>query len=170
MGKFAISLKVKILAWACAALIVGLNAKLVVRSDWLTGLNNIPAAAIWIYTLVIPSNYCHCAIAGLCIFKTLLFKHHDKPAQVPHGLATMITDLTPISYKNIGITIDFSKNDKDCIRHAIMQGGKHAQYTLIHVVETAGARYYGTEVLDHETQSDADNLDKYVQSLKEHGL
>jgi manganese transport protein len=81
----------------------------------------------------------------------------------------MITDLTPISYKNIGITIDFSKNDKDCIRHAIMQGGKHARYTLIHVVETAGANYYGTDVMDHETQSDADNLEKYVLSMKEQG-
>ena len=46
-----------------------------------------------------------------------------------------------------------------------MQGGKKAQYTLIHVVETAGARYYGTEVMDHETQSDADNLDTYVSAL-----
>lgn len=46
-----------------------------------------------------------------------------------------------------------------------MQGGKDAGYTLIHVVETAGARYYGTEVLDHETQSDADNLDSYVAAL-----
>ena len=36
---------------------------------------------------------------------------------------------------------------------------------LIHVVETAGARYYGTEVMDHETQSDADNLNTYVSAL-----
>jgi manganese transport protein len=27
------------------------------------------------------------------------------------------------------------------MRHAMMQGGKKANYTLIHVVETAGARY-----------------------------
>jgi manganese transport protein len=99
----------------------------------------------------------------------LLFKHYDTPAQVPHGLASAITDITPIAYKNIGVTIDFSKNDKDCIRHAIMQGGKHATYKLIHVVETAGARYYGTETMDHETQSDVDNLEQYVTSLKELG-
>jgi manganese transport protein len=46
-----------------------------------------------------------------------------------------------------------------------MQGGKRAHYTLIHIVETAGARYYGTEVMDHETQSDVDNLDTYVNAL-----
>ena len=47
-----------------------------------------------------------------------------------------------------------------------MQGGKHAIYTLIHVVETAGARYYGNEVLDQETQSDVDNLQRYVDAMK----
>ena len=168
MGKFAISLKVKILAWASALLIIGLNAKLVVDQigGWIT---QYPSAAVWIYGLVLPITI---AIALLLVYvfsRPLLFKHKDHPAQVPHGLATTITDLTAISYKHIAVTIDFSKNDRDCIRHAIMQGGKHAKYTLIHVVETAGARYYGTDVMDHETQSDADNLDKYVSSLTQIG-
>jgi manganese transport protein len=102
-------------------------------------------------------------------FRPVLFKHRDQPSQVPHGLATTITDLTAVSYNHIAVTIDFSKNDRDCIRHAIMQGHKHARYTLIHVVETAGARYYGTEVMDHETQSDVDNLNKYVSALTDLG-
>jgi manganese transport protein len=102
-------------------------------------------------------------------FRPILFKHRDQPARVPHGLATVIHELKPVIYKHIGITIDFSKNDRDCIRHAIMQGGKNARYTLIHVVETAGARYYGTEVMDHETQSDANNLDKYALAMNKLG-
>jgi len=168
MGKFAIGPKVKILAWACAILILGLNGKLVVDQlqDWLKQYPNMAAV---IYGLVVPIS---AGIAALLIYvflRPILFKHKDMPAQVPHGLATSITDLAPISYKKIGITIDFSKNDKDCIRHAIMQGGKAAHYVLIHVVETAGARYYGTEVMDHETQSDVDNLEKYVSSMKELG-
>ena len=165
MGKFAISLKTKILAWASAALIVVLNAKLVLEqiNDWRT---QFPSARIWIDILVVPITI---AIALLLIYvflRPLLFKHYDTPATVPHGLATTIEDLEPIIYKHIAITIDFSRNDTDTIRNAIMQGGKNATYTLIHVVETAGARYYGTEVMDHETQSDADNLDTYVKTLK----
>ncbi|MFI5138677.1 MAG: Nramp family divalent metal transporter [Sphingobacteriales bacterium] len=164
MGKFAISLKVKILAWLSAALIIALNAKLVVDQvgDW---IKEYPAAAIWIYVIVIPVIL---AVAVLLIYvflRPILFKHRDLSAQVPHGLATTIHELKPLSYKHIGITIDFSKNDRDCIRHAIMQGNKDTKYTLIHVVETAGARYYGTEVMDHETQSDADNLNKYVEAM-----
>jgi manganese transport protein len=168
MGKFAIGLKVKILAWLCAVLIIGLNAKLVFDQigDW---IKQYPNSAIWIYGLVIPVTIGIAALLIYVFLRPLLFKHSDQPAQVPHGMATTITDLTAISYKHIGVTIDFSKNDRDCIRHAIMQGGKHAKYTLIHVVETAGARYYGTEVMDHETQSDVDNLNIYVSTLTQIG-
>jgi manganese transport protein len=168
MGKFAIGLKVKILAWICAALILGLNAKLVVDQigDW---TKQYPSAGLWIYGLVVPVTIAIFVLLLYVFLKPMLFKYKERAALVPHGLATSLTDLTPVLYKNIGVTIDFSKNDRDCIRHAIMQGGKQAQYTLIHVVETAGARYYGTEVMDHETQSDVNNLDKYVLSLIELG-
>jgi manganese transport protein len=168
MGKFAISLKVKILAWACAMLIVFLNAKLVVQQlgDW---IKQYPSAAIWIYCVAVPIIIAIALLLVYVFLRPLLFKHRDMPASVPHGLATTIDDLTPIVYHNIAVTIDFSKNDADCIRNAIMQGGKQATYTLIHVVETAGARFYGTEIMDHETQSDVDNLDVYVAALTRRG-
>ena len=168
MGNFAIGIKIQLLAWACAVLILGLNAKLVI--DQLQGwVKEFPDSGFLIYGLVFPIAIGVAILLIYVFLRPLLFKHHDMPAQVPHGLATAITDLSPISYKIIGITIDFSKNDKDCIRHAIMQGGKQAHYKLIHVVETAGARYYGTETMDHETQSDVDNLEKYVTSMKDLG-
>ncbi len=168
MGKFAISLKVKILAWASAILIVALNAKLVIQQlgDW---THQYPSAAIWIYGLVTPLIIGIGLLLVYVFLRPIFFKHNDMPAQVPHGLAIVIEELEPIKYKHIGVTIDFSKNDADCIRNAIMQGGKHAHYTLIHVVETAGARYYGTEVMDHETQSDVNNLDIYVNALTKLG-
>jgi manganese transport protein len=168
MGKFAISLKVKILAWGSALLIVGLNAKLVIEQlkDW---SRQYPSSGIWIYGLVTPVIVAIGVLLLYVFLRPIFFKHKDLPARVPHGLATTIGDLEPVVYKHIGITIDFSKNDTDSIRNAIMQGGKQAAYTLIHVVETAGARYYGTEVMDHETQSDADNLDTYVTALNKLG-
>jgi manganese transport protein len=164
MGEFAISLKTKIAAWASAILILALNGKLV-KDQVLQWLKDSPQGAIWIYALVIPLIIAVTVLLVYVFLRPLLFKHFDTPVVVPHGLATTIVDLEPVSYKNIGITIDFSKNDTNCIRNAIMQGGKEAVYTLIHVVETAGARYYGTEILDHETQSDVDNLDSYVNTL-----
>ncbi len=168
MGKFAISFKVKVLAWACAILIVALNAKLVYEQlfDW---IKEYPSSAIWIYALVFPIVIGVAALLIYVFFRPMLYKHKDQPVYVPHGIASAITELDAITYKHVAITIDFSKNDNDCLRHAIMQGGKRASYTLIHVVETAGARYYGKQVMDSETQSDADNLDKYVTALENLG-
>jgi manganese transport protein len=88
---------------------------------------------------------------------------------VPHGKALDIENIEKINYTRIGITVDFSKNDRNTIRHALIQGGKHAHYYLIHVVETAAANYYGDSALDYETQSDTENLQKYCDNLAELG-
>lgn len=164
MGDFSIGTFTKILAWASAVLIVGLNCNLVYEQigDWMKGSQS---AHIWIYTVVLPLT---AAVTFLLIYvflRPLLFKHNDKPAFIPHGIATAINDLEAVHYHHIAVAIDFSKNDRDAIRHGIMQGGKRASYTLIHVVETAGARYHGNEVMDHETQSDADNLQRYADAM-----
>jgi manganese transport protein len=169
MGKFAINLKVKIAAWASAILIAVLNGKLVYQqiTDW---IKESPDTAIWMYALVIPAIIGISALLIYVFLRPLLFKHRDDmPTYVPHGIATAINDLDAIEYHKIGISIDFSKNDTNSIRHGIMQGGKKATYVLIHVVETAGARYYGGQVMDHETQSDVDNLDQYVDTLRKLG-
>jgi manganese transport protein len=168
MGKFAIGLKIKIMAWICAMIIVALNAKLVYEEivGW---INTSPNTALWMYVLVLP---CVMGIFFLLLYiflRPLLFKHKDAAVYVPHGIASAINDVNAIHYNHIGVSIDFSKNDTDSIRHAIMQGGKKAKYTLIHVVETAGAYYNGGDVMDHETQSDVDNLEQYVIDLKKLG-
>ena len=168
MGNFANGLKVRIFAWASAAVIVALNAKLVYEQiiGWIAGAT--PATTIWIYALVIPAIIGIVFLLLYVLFRPLLFKHKDAPVYVPHGIATVI-NLDTIHYHHIGISIDFSPNDTNSIRHGIMQGGKKARYTLMHVVETAGARYYGGEVMDHETQSDVDNLEQYVLVLQKLG-
>jgi manganese transport protein len=170
MGNFANGIKVKIFAWASAIVIVGLNAKLVYEQiiSWTTGAS--PATTIWIYALVLPVIIGIALLLLYVFFRPLLFKHHDLPVYTPHGIAMVINDLDAVHYHHIGVSIDFSKNDTNSIRHGIMQGGKKATYTLIHVVETAGARYYGGDVMDHETQSDVDNLEQYVVAMKKLGF
>ena len=169
MGKFSIGTWAKIGAWASAVIIVGLNGKLVYEQiySWITESSG--GTLVWIYVLVIPVVL-GIAILLLYVFlRPLLFKHRDDPIFIPHGIATVISDLDAIQYHHIGITIDFSKNDTNTIRHGIMQGGEKALYTLIHVVETAGAQYYGGEVMDHETQSDVDNINQYVIAMQKMG-
>ncbi|WP_199117375.1 Nramp family divalent metal transporter [Pedobacter sp. ASV28] len=165
MKEFTIKTWVKILAWLSALVIVSLNIKLVIEeiNGWLSESN-----AWYIYGLVVPMAI----LIGLLlvyIFMYPLINKKKRLGNVPHGNALAIANIEKINYSKIGITVDFSKNDRNTIRHALIQGGKSAHYYLIHVVETAAARYHGETALDHETQSDADNLRKYQENLKELG-
>jgi len=88
-----------------------------------------------------------------------------KGYQLPHGKAVGFIAEEHIRYKHVGIAIDFSGNDQKLINNAIHQGGKSAQYTFIHVVESAAARYLGKNALDYETKVDSDSLTRYQNDL-----
>ena len=49
-------------------------------------------------------------------------------------------------------------------------GGKTAEYTLIHIVETVGAMVYGEKIDDHETLIDEKLLNEYKQLLSNKGF
>ncbi len=164
MGKFATSLPLKVLAWVFAVLIVGLNARLVIQEigNWADANQG---SANLVHFVIAPIAVGVAALLLYVFLRPLLYKHTNQHTYIPHGIATSLDNLEAVHYNHIAVTIDFSKNDQDCIRHALMQGGKKAKYSLIHVVETAGARYYGKQVMDNETQSDVNNLEKYVDAL-----
>jgi manganese transport protein len=162
MGNFAIKPWVKVLAWLSASIIVSLNAKLVIEEiyNWLQSAGH----TWWVYGLVIPAAV---SIAGLLLYILVypLMRSFAEKSNLPHGEAITFNEALPASYTHIGITIGFTNKDINTIQHAILQGGKKAQYTLIHVVETAGARYHGDEVMDLETSLDMENLKKYQDNL-----
>jgi manganese transport protein len=165
MKDFAIKPWVKILAWISSLVIVSLNVKLVVEeiSGW-------GASGGWyVYFIVVPLAI----MIGLLLLYIFLYplinSRKREVNAAPHGNALNIQEIEKINYTRIGITVDFSKNDRNTIRHALIQGGKNSHYYLIHVVETAVARYHGDSALDYETQSDAENLEKYRINLKELG-
>ncbi|WP_256004498.1 Nramp family divalent metal transporter [Pedobacter deserti] len=157
MKGFAIKPWVKALAWISSAVIVALNVKLVAEEiiSW------AGEGEWYVYWIVLPVTI---AIGLLLLFifiYPLINKRSVPSGTAPHGDAIAIKEIEKINYKRIGVTVDFSKYDRNTIRHALMQGGKDAHYHFIHVVETAAARYHGDSALDNETQSDAENLEKY---------
>lgn len=168
MKEYTIKTWVKILAWLSAFIIVGLNVKLVIQeiSGW---MSNSEGNTWWIYITVIPLLIAVITLL-LYVFFIPFFKKQDRKISiVPHGEALEIGNIENIEYHIIGITVDFSNKDRNTIRHALIQGGKRAKYVLIHVVETAGAKFHGEKVLDLETQSDTANLEKYCQNLTDLG-
>lgn len=167
MGEFAIKPWVKILAWLSAAIIVFLNVKLVYDeiSSWL----NTSKTDWWIFAIIVPAVL---AIIALLVYVTIhpiLHKIKNVSKNPMHGETVKIADIKTITYNRIGIPLDFGKNDKRTIQHALLQGGKEAHYYLIHIVDSPAATYHGKNVLDFETKSDIQNLRKYQQNLVDLG-
>jgi manganese transport protein len=170
MGEFAINTTLKILAWISTIIIVGLNIKLVyeVLHDVLqaggayTGLLQIVVIPIVILALV---------LLFYVAFEPWLTLHRKE------RVAHLHNDLRPLNlakneitrYQRIAVSVDFSSMDSVTIQHALAQGGKEAKYLLVHIVETAGARWLGDEIKDYETKMDKNYLKEYAAELEANG-
>lgn len=164
MGEFAVKNYVKVLAWISACIIVGLNAKLVAGTliDWVSE----PGEDISILKLVVVAIAIFTGIILLYItFKPFLGRRKEFKEPLPHGTFHELTKIIPVKHKRIAVAVDFSNMDKVTIGHALAQGGKEAEYLLIHVVETAGAFVFGKDIRDYETQTDEKNLMMYSENL-----
>ncbi len=166
MKEFTIKIWVKILAWLSAAIIVYLNIQLVVQQihEW---IGEAGGNKILVYIIVIPVAIGCLALLCYVFIHPFLSKISKEKQQLPHGHAEVIEEDTIIKYNHIGIAIDFSGKDEKIIQNAIMIGGKQATFTFIHVVESAAARYFGKNALDHETLLDNSNLTQYQKRLQQ---
>lgn len=165
MKEFTIKLWLKILAWLSAAIIVYLNIQLVVQQihQWI----NTAAHPVLIYWIVTPLAFA-CLLLLLYIFiHPFISKMTLEKRQLPHGYAEQLSEDNLISYRHIGIAIDFTGKDQKIIQNALLLGGKEATYTFIHVVESAAARYLGINAQDYETELDQTNLMQYQQRLEQ---
>lgn len=167
MGEFAIKTWVKILAWVSALVIVGLNMKLVFEEvvSWM----HTSQSTWWVYVFIFPLITGILFLLGYVIFHPFIHKAQTEKYNSLYGKAIDIADIEGVTYEKIGIPVDFSSRDKSTIRNALIQGGKTAHYFLIHIVDTAGATYHGEKVLDFETKSDFENLQKYQLNLQKLG-
>jgi len=129
-----------------------------------------------IYLIVIPIA----SAAGLLLFYVAFspfFKKTISPeAKIPHAEAKELSISADIilpvesKYKRVAVTVDFSFSDSRAVKEALEQGGRNAEYILIHVVETAGALMMSEDIDDYETEADAANLKKYAEQLSTIGL
>ncbi len=167
MGKFAISKPLAVVAWIIALVIVGLNMRLVVDQieTWIADSTS-PAL---IYLTAVPAAVLAFGLLVYIAVKPLLKSYKPKSYGSPHGALKQIDLTHPEQYGRIAITIDFSDKDVLAIKEAVRQGGKSAEYRLIHIVETAGARMYGDHIHDKETQTDTSYIQEYIAELSVSG-
>ncbi len=167
MGEFANKGWVKVLAWLIAIIIVSLNVKLVINTiqGWIAESTN---PAVYYYTVIPLAIGAGVLLVYITLFP-LVKKSKARRKNVPDGLPQDLQLVASKSYQRIAVTVDFSSSDNVAISNAIAQGGKSAEYILIHIVETAGARMMGQEIDDLETESDRKSLDKYKLDLEAQG-
>ena len=168
MGQFANKIWLQIVAWMVAILIILLNAKLIIDtiSGWIHDAENPMVYYFTVIPLVIGAGILLLYIT----FSPIIKKVKHKLNTVPDGLPGILNITSMKKYNKIAITVDFSDSDSKAISNAISQGGKDAEYLLIHIVETAGARFMNNEIDDLETISDTVNLEKYKTELNEKGF
>lgn len=168
MDGFHIGKWTQIAAWTIATIIVSLNAKLVFDeiNGWLESAEN----PIILWLTVVPLSFGFLFLLLYIVFDPFFSK--SKPRienHSPHNLKLTLSRTGTYDKKNIAVSVDFSAADERALNNAFALGGKDANYTLIHVVESVGAMIYGSNIVDHETSIDEKLLHDYFEMLSDKG-
>lgn len=172
MNGFHISKITRITSWIIALIIVSLNAKLVFDEikSWLETSDS----PLVLWCTVVPLAIGFLILLFYIIFKPFVVKVKQlsvelEPNHLPHNFELNFAQTNAYDTKKIAISVDFSDADQVAINSAFELGGKEANYTLIHVVETIGAIFYGENIKDHETTIDEKLLLQYQVMLANNG-
>jgi manganese transport protein len=167
MGEFAIKTPTKIAAWLVATVLVFLNVKMVVEQ----ALPLFETDGNWIWKILILLG----AIIFIWLFFMMTFLPFVRDRKL-RDIARMHND-TPIlenldvrETRCIAVSLDFTDADKKLIAYAIAQGKQQVDYVLLHIVESASARYFGDASDDYETRKDQERLDDFALQLQNAGF
>ncbi|MDZ4794383.1 MAG: Nramp family divalent metal transporter [Bacteroidota bacterium] len=164
MGKFVIKPFVIFLASLIAAVLVYLNISMVVGQS--APFFASSGSFVW-KTVIVLAGVFYASLLLITIFYPMMrIKTIPVPVQLHPEAASLEEIAVPLYYK-IAVALDFSKNDLKLINHAMGQGNKNTSYLLIHVVESAVTRIMEKDTDDMETRKDQEQLDTYIQQLKE---
>jgi manganese transport protein len=169
MKGFHIGKITQIVSWIIAIIIVTLNAKLVY--DEINGWLETSTNPLVLWLTVVPLTIGFLILLLYIVFKPMLVKVKNKiHNHLPHNINLNFEQSESYSKKRIAISVDFSFADEKAINSAFEFGGKEANYTLIHVVETVGAMMYGINTDDHESTIDEKLLIEYQEILAAKGF
>ncbi len=164
MGQFAISRVTRVLAWLTALVLVYLNVNLVADE-----VIKIFTTGTWPWKII--------AVAAVLVFAWLFFsmalipvwkKGRRRDARI-HAEARPLSNLAIAPVRRIAVALDFTAGDEKLIAHALQQGGREVDYTLLHIVESPVARHSREKSDDYETRKDEQRLLVYQDQLKEMG-
>ena len=171
MGEFASPMWLKLLAWGTAALIVGLNIRLiyVTIEEW---MQKAGAYRLWLGLFL---GILLVAMAGLLVLITItpaipsLRRRFGRASvDLPHAVALELP--SPV-YRRILVPLDHSARDRAAIAHAAAMAKVHgAVLFLLHVEEGVTSQVYGAMASTAEVEAGRAYLDEIAEALEARGV
>ena len=168
MGELSIPRWQRILSWVAAAVIIGLNLKMVYNE--ITDLLLDGDHPVLVSFTLVP-------ICCLCFLVLLYIVLQPALVRVANfGRKTFHTEFRTLELKalkpmqKIAITVDFSTSDQKAINKALQLGDRNTAFLLIHILESTGAVIYGEEFYDRERSEDVAKLEDYQETLLRAGF
>ena len=159
MGEFANRMWVKVLAWACAILIVVLNFRLVVgvAIPW---IKEDP----WRGWLIAPVVFPVLALLGYVSFS-------PRRRKIPISSEALVPGIVMPVYHRILVPLDHSLRDRAALAHAAAMARQYgASLLLLHVEEGAISRLFGPMASGAEVQSGEEYFQSIVTALEQQGI
>jgi manganese transport protein len=178
MDGFAIGRVFRVLAWTVAGIIVGLNVKLVVGTfgGWIRASGD---KAVWLGLGIIPVAV---GLGGLMVYITFkpvwanwLRRRRERIAGIHEPPADLkkefLSAASSAPMRRVAIALDFSGRDAIVLRETVrLLGSQRPELGLMHVVESAPARFWGRDAGDRESKEDPGRLEGYALQLSRLGF
>ncbi len=163
MGTFANKKWVQILSWTSAAIIIGLNVRLVYSSlaDWLAESQH--PMLLWLTVVPVALG---CAALLLYISLPRFLRKRKEVAPIIPPL-----EFTERRYSKIGVALDYGKKDSKVISYALTTAKQNnASLSLFHIVEGVSGQLFGSEAGDEEARLDKEILENIAEKIRAQGV
>jgi manganese transport protein len=167
MGSFASGRQLKVVAWACAAVVLGLNGVLLyyTGAKWADSAAAAGWSSLWVYGTLGPLAAALTVFLGWLTVYPLRSRVEAPPAPVP------APTLPAVHYRTIGVAVEFVPGDEAVLTQAAALARSHgAGLVLFHVVEGIAADIHGAIADDAESRSDRTHMAELVAHLRRGGL
>ncbi len=171
MGSFSSPRWVRVLAWATAAVIVGLNVRLAagVLMDWVSG------AGAWkplVLLVAVPVPALLLVLLGWIVIEPAVTRRRrlgQAPVIMPET-AGAAAEAAPV-YHRILVPLDHTPLDRLAVSHAAAMARLYgARIFLLHVEEGVTSQIYGKDSSTAEVEAGQGYLDRLAQSLRDQGI
>ncbi len=173
MGEFVNPLWVKILAWACAAVILVLNVGLAWQqtAEWMAG------GSIWAAALALAVGGSLVVMLAIVMFWPVLGpvvqrrrEAVDGPVAFPVAAQAFLR-VEPKRYRLILVPLDHSEADNEAISNALSLATPHeARIILLHIEEGIPSQLFGSLASTAEVNEGIDYLEHVAEALRKSGV